>query len=185
MTAIDEIKDTMNALAEQMVRDVVFHRQPFPARKMFEHGVIEPLRFAYGMFGIRAAADIPSEICANGGTSPLHLETLYQEINTHWYRTTIDEDWQDTKCARVDLCRFFDERQVVLTAPIGWIRLTESGTFNYYNSLADIETNNYEHPDIAETVLKLSLIHEAALEKLNMIWQNLPTSRQSNQLFAR
>lgn len=93
------------------------------------------------------------------------LVALYQKVAANWYRINFDPTSRQTISATVDIVEKVPKKGLFLTVPIGWVRQKESGLFNYFSSLADVQIENYEHPDLTETVMKLAVVHDAAQKK--------------------
>ncbi len=90
------------------------------------------------------------------------LVALYLKIMTSWYRVNFNPNSPELVHATVDKVERIDQHGLFITQPIGWVRQKKTGKFIYYSELADIQTENYEHPDLTETIMKLAVVHEGA-----------------------
>jgi hypothetical protein len=93
------------------------------------------------------------------------LVTLYLKVIGNWYRVNFDPSSPQTIHATVDLVEKVPNKGLFLTMPIGWVKQKKNGKFDYYSSVADIQIENYEHPDLTETVMKLAVVHDSAKKK--------------------
>lgn len=139
----------MKTHAAVMIQAMAADPMRMPAPQAFEGGQIVPQRFPGFITGMIAAADKPQQ-----------LTVWFHQIMGDWYCTLLDEDWL-AKQAVVEQMQV-SEDQTITWQPIGWIRLKPDGKFNYYSNLMGSEMENYEHPDLTETVMKLAVVHQMA-----------------------
>lgn len=115
----------------------------------------------------------PYQMIGIGGSLPVKdsqgvkkkIAALYLKVAGAWYRVNFDMDATTHIRGTVDLVDTSAEKGLFPATPIGWVQQKSNGLYDYYSSAADIQTENYEHPDLTETVMKLAVVHEAAIKK--------------------
>ena len=125
------------------------------------HGVtVSGKLFSYRTIGLSGTLPIVTE---EGHKTK--LVALYLKIIGNWYRVNFDPASPELVQATVDKVDRIGDRGLFVTTPIGWVRQKKNGKFLYYSDVADIQTENYEHPDLTETVMKLAVVHDSAKKK--------------------
>lgn len=116
--------------------------------------------FPYKIIGISGV--LPAEGLQGGKIS---LVGLYLKIIGGWYRVNFDPHSPELMNATVDRVEKIPDKGLFLTESIGWVKQKPNGMFDFYSNLAEKEMVNYEHPDLAETVMKLAVVHDAAMKQ--------------------
>jgi hypothetical protein len=112
--------------------------------------------FTYQTIGLTGTLPITRE-----DGSKTKLVALYLKVIGNWYRVNFDPNSPESIQATIDLVEKVPEKGLFLTESIGWVKQKKNGKFNYFSSLANIQSENSEHPDLTETVMKLAVVHDA------------------------
>ena len=93
------------------------------------------------------------------------LAVSYLKVIGNWYRVNYDSTFMESQKASVDLITGVSSEGLFPTEDIGWIRQKENGLYDYYSKRRDKVFENYEHPDLTETIMKLAVTHQAEVNK--------------------